>query len=133
MIVTHGDVSIQRPIEEVFDFVADARNEPDWLPGATRVQKVTDGPISQGTRFEGDYARAGIVSLEPVEFERPSHVTFRARSRIVHFDDTVTLWAEGAGTRLQASMKAYPQGFMRVMEPVMGRFMRTQFESNWTR
>jgi len=46
MIVARGDVFIQRPIEEIFDFVADSRNEPGWLPGATRVDKTTDGPIA---------------------------------------------------------------------------------------
>src|SRR5450759_151468 len=98
MIVAHGDVFIQRPIEEVFDFVADSRNEPGWLPGATRVDKTTEGPIGQGTRFEGEYARAGMVSLELVDFERPHRVTFRAKSRTVNFDDAVTLATEGTGT-----------------------------------
>jgi uncharacterized protein YndB with AHSA1/START domain len=132
MIVAHGEVFIQRSIEEVFDFVADARNEPTWLPGAIRVEKTTDGPVGQGTRFQGEYARAGIVSLELVEFERPSCVTFRARSRIVHFDDAVILSSEGTGTRLRATMEAYPQGFMKLMTPVMGRVMRRQFEDNWS-
>jgi hypothetical protein len=64
MIVARGDVFIQRSIEEIFDFVADSRNEPGLLPGATRVDKTTDGPIGQGTCFEGEYARAGTVSLD---------------------------------------------------------------------
>jgi uncharacterized protein YndB with AHSA1/START domain len=131
MIVAHGEVFIQRPIEQVFDFVVDARNEPTWLPGAIRVEKTNEGPVGQGTRFEGEYARAGTVSLELVEFERPYRVTFRARSRIVHFDDAVILSSEGTGTRLRATMEAYPQGFMKLMAPVMGRFMRRQFEGNW--
>lgn len=131
MIVAHGEVFIQRPIVEVFDFVADARNEPTWLPGATQVEKTTEGSVGQGTRFQGEYARAGTVSLELVEFDRPNRVTFRARSRIVHFDDAVTLVSEGTGTRLRATMEASPQGVMKFMAPVMGRVMRKQFESNW--
>jgi carbon monoxide dehydrogenase subunit G len=131
MIVAHGEVFIQRSIVEVFDFVADARNEPTWLPGATQVEKTTEGPVGLGTRFQGEYARAGTVSLELVEFERPSRVTFRARSHIVHFDDAVTLLSEGTGTRLRATMEASPQGFMKLMAPVMARVMRRQFEGNW--
>ena len=84
-----------------------------------------------GTRFEGEYARAGTVTLELVEFERPSRVTFRATSRIVNFDDAVTLTQEGSGTRLRATMEAQPRGVMKVMGPMMGRTMRAQFEGNW--
>jgi uncharacterized protein YndB with AHSA1/START domain len=132
MITAQGEVFIQRPIEEVFDFLADSRNEPAWLPGASKVEKTTAGPLGQGTRFEGEYARAGTVSLELLQCERPHRVTFRARSRIVQFDDAVLLAPEGAGTRLRATLTARPQGFMRLMEPVMGRIMRQQFERNWT-
>jgi hypothetical protein len=28
-----GDIVINRPIDEVFDFVADERNEPQYNPG----------------------------------------------------------------------------------------------------
>ena len=38
MIEATGHTTIARPIEEVFDYVADARNEPKWLPGAERVE-----------------------------------------------------------------------------------------------
>jgi uncharacterized protein YndB with AHSA1/START domain len=131
MIVAHGGVAIQRPIEEVFNFVADSRNEPAWLPGASAVEKTTEGPIGQGSKFEGQYARAGTVSLELIEFQRPHRVTFRARSRIVNFDDSVVLETEGTGTKLHATMEAHGSGFMRIMEPLMARSMRSQFEENW--
>src|SRR5205085_11934451 len=77
-------------------------SQPCLLPGASKVEKTTAGPLGQGTHFEGEYARAGTVSLELVTFERPHCVTFRARSRIVQFDDAVLLAPEGAGTRLRA-------------------------------
>jgi len=51
MIEAHGGTEIEAPLERVFDYVADARNEPDWLPGAEKVEKVTDGDVGLGTRF----------------------------------------------------------------------------------
>ena len=132
MITAHGHVFIDRPIGDVFDYLADSRNEPAWLPGATRVDKTTDGPVALGTTFEGDYARAGVVTLELVEYAPRERVTFRARARIAEFDDEVTLSAEGSGTRLEAVMRARPRGWMRLLEPIMGNVMRQQFESNWT-
>jgi hypothetical protein len=35
------------------------------------------------------------------------------------------------GTHLQAHMTAEPKGPMRLMGPLMGRTMRSQFAANW--
>jgi len=124
-------VLIDRPLEEVFDYLADSRNEPRWLPGAERVEKTSDGPVGLGTTFEGTYARAGRVELTLVAFERPTAVTFRAHSKIVDFDDAVKLSDENGQTRLEATMTAQPRGVMRLASPLMAKTMRRQFEGNW--
>jgi hypothetical protein len=46
-----GSIEIDRPVAEVFDFVADQRNEPLYNPDMVSSQKLTDGPIDVGTRF----------------------------------------------------------------------------------
>jgi carbon monoxide dehydrogenase subunit G len=131
VIESRAGTDIEAPMERVFDYVADARNEPNWLPGARTVEKVTPGAVGLATRFDGTYARAGRVSIELVAFERPSRLTFRARSRIVHFDDEIELIEVDGATRLNARMSAQPQGLMRLMSPMMARTMRKQFEGNW--
>jgi carbon monoxide dehydrogenase subunit G len=132
VIQADAEALIHAPIEAVFGVLADATNELMWLPGAQAVEKVTGGPVGLGTRFRGTYARAGAVSLEIVEFRRPTEVTFRARSRIVHFDDVIHLTDADGGTRLTAHLSAQPQGVMRLFGRVMARTMRAQFEQNWT-
>jgi carbon monoxide dehydrogenase subunit G len=131
VIEGHGEVEIEAPIERVFDYVSDARNEPGWLPGAKSVEKVGDGLVGLGTQFDGNYARAGRVSLEIVAFDRPNRLTFRARSRIVDFDDAIELGERDGRTRLTARMTAQPRGLMRLVGPLMARTMRQQFAANW--
>ena len=46
-----GEVFIRRPVEEVFDFVADERNEPTYNPNMVGSELITKGPIGVGTRF----------------------------------------------------------------------------------
>ena len=58
-------------------------------------------------------------------------MTFRARSRIVDFDDAIVLTAQDGRTRLDARMTAQPRGVMRLFGPLMARTMRSQFEANW--
>jgi carbon monoxide dehydrogenase subunit G len=130
-IEARGEVTIRRAVEDVFDYLADPRNEPSWLPGAKAVTMTRDGAVGRGSHFVGEYERAGRVELEIIEFERPSRVTFRARSKIVRFDDAVQLTSVEGGTRLEAQMAADPRGLMRLVGPLMGRTMRKQFASNW--
>lgn len=131
MIEAHGAVEIDAPIEAVFDYLSDARNEPQWLPGAQEVTKTTDGAVGLGTRFEGVYARAGRVQIELVEFERPTRFTFRARAKIVAFDDEVTLAERDGCTALSARMEAEARGAMKLFAPLMARTLRRQFAANW--
>jgi len=51
MVRVEGDITIGRPVEDVFDFVADESNEPKYNPRMTRADRITEGPIGVGTRF----------------------------------------------------------------------------------
>jgi uncharacterized protein YndB with AHSA1/START domain len=131
VIEARGSTDIARPVEAVFAYVADARNEPSWLPGAAEVRKTTPGDIGLGTRFEGTYARAGTVTLEIVRYEPPRGLTFRARARPVHFDDEVELAERDGRTHLDARMLAEPQGVLRFLPFLMTPTLRKSFATNW--
>ena len=49
-----GEIIIHRPVEVVFDFVADERNEPLYNPAMIQVEKISEGPIAAGTRFKAE-------------------------------------------------------------------------------
>ena len=53
MAVTHisGEVTIDAPVEEVFDLVADERNEPRYNPRIVHAEKLSEGPVGRGSRF----------------------------------------------------------------------------------
>lgn len=131
MITAQAEIRIDRAVEEVFDFFADARNEPRWLPGAAGVEKLSAGPVGLGTRFRGEYARIGAVTLDVVAFERPVRVTFRGQARSMEFDDVVTLAPAAGGTILRAAMEAHPHGLLKLMTPAVRRVMQRQFAANW--
>ena len=48
-----GEIIIQRPVEEVFDFVADERDAPRYNRRMVRAEKVSPGAIGLGARFPG--------------------------------------------------------------------------------
>jgi uncharacterized protein YndB with AHSA1/START domain len=66
--------------EEVFDFLVDLRNAPQWEPNCQEVVKTSDGSIGKGTTFR---VKKGMGRLESeiVEFERPARFASRDTGR----------------------------------------------------
>ena len=50
-VLIEREIEIQRPVDEVFDFLLDARNDPDWCHKVQSVELVSrDGP-GTGARY----------------------------------------------------------------------------------
>jgi hypothetical protein len=117
-----GEVTIDAPLEEVFDLVADERNEPRYNPRIVRAEKLGDGPVGAGTRFtarpRGMGAR-GSMTVEVVEYERPHHLRNVTRSPYLHVDGTLVFDETPAGTRLRWDWDLGLDGPMRVLSPVL--------------
>src|SRR5436305_10911502 len=118
MLESRGAVRIALPAGAVCDYLADMRNEPRWLPGASDVDKTSDGSIGLGTRFTGTYARAGQVSCKLVAFDRPRALTIHGEAKGMAFDDEISLRDVDGSTELTATMRTSPKGLFKVMAPM---------------
>ena len=68
-------VVIDRPIEEVFAFLADGENDPKFSSRVLEIAKRTDGPPGVGTVYASTVKDAGMKTkreFELTEFEAPS-------------------------------------------------------------
>jgi uncharacterized protein YndB with AHSA1/START domain len=75
-----GEIVINRPVEEVFDFATDGRNEPRYNPHILNAEKTTSGPIGCGMRFvlkSKAMGRRIAVEYEITAYERPRRMTSR--------------------------------------------------------
>lgn len=103
-------ILIDRPVSEVFTFVADPTKLPRWLPGVTSASAV--GPVGVGTQvhvtasFQG---RSGEADLEVTEFTRDDRVSFRA-SAPVRGHVSFAVRSDRDGTRLSVSGSAQLEG-----------------------
>jgi hypothetical protein len=59
MVKIQGTTVVARPVEDVFDFVADERNEPKYNPRMVRAEKMTPGPVAKGDTLVGHRRVAG--------------------------------------------------------------------------
>ncbi len=130
MITARWTTQIGRPVEEVFDYVSDLENEPQWNPDASNVVQMSDGPVGPGTEWEEDFARIGHYVTKIARYERPSAVEFDARNP--RTDAYVAFRFAAAGdsaTDVSCEVRLTMKGVMRVLEPLMAPMIRRQIET----
>lgn len=59
MIEVTSEVTIDRPADEVFAFLADAENNPKWQQGMERCQWTSTPPIREGSIYEQEARMLG--------------------------------------------------------------------------
>jgi uncharacterized protein YndB with AHSA1/START domain len=79
-------VVIDRPIDEVFAFLADGENDRRFSPRVLEIAKTTDGPPGVGTIYASTVKDAGMKTkreFELTEFVQPTRIRWAERSRNV--------------------------------------------------
>jgi carbon monoxide dehydrogenase subunit G len=77
-------IGIDRPIEEVFAFLADGENDPKFSPRVLQIAKTTDGPTTVGTVYASTVKDAGMKSKREFkisEFEAPTKIRWVETSK----------------------------------------------------
>jgi uncharacterized protein YndB with AHSA1/START domain len=77
-------VVIDRPIEEVFAFLADGENDPKFSSRVLEMAKQTDGPPGVGTVYASTVKDAGMKTkreFKLTEFEAPSKIRWAEISK----------------------------------------------------
>jgi carbon monoxide dehydrogenase subunit G len=128
MIRVEKEVPVDRPAEEVFDFLADVRNEERWNPNVIAIETESDGPLAVGGMFEGVYRRGGRMRFELVEAVRPSRLVFRGGGRQMALVATLELERAGSATRVRMKGQMEPHGPLRLLAPLMRKPIERQYE-----
>lgn len=113
--------------EEVFDFLADARNEKLWHPDVESVELESDGAVGPGTTFRARYRHLGTVELEILEFVRPWRLVFRAKGATSAVYET-RLESHDRLTRIVTVADAQPRGLGRLLGPLLHGRIQKDFQ-----
>jgi hypothetical protein len=135
MVRIEGEIIIDRPVEEVFDFVADERNEPLYNPRMVRAEQVTPGPIGVGTRFEAEIrsmGRPARMIIENTGYERPRRLASTTRLSTMDIEGVLLFEPVGGGTRMRWRWNLRPRGALRLISPLVARMGRRQEQAIWT-
>ncbi len=133
-MLVHGDVVIARPVLDVFDFVADERNEPRYNTRMVRADKITEGPIGVGTRFHSVMTGAGgaDMTIEFTEFDRPRRIAETTHMTNMDIDGALTFEPVAEGTRLRWEWQLRPRGFLKLFGPFIRRIGERQESRVWS-
>ncbi|MFF0204888.1 SRPBCC family protein [Streptomyces sp. NPDC005017] len=77
-------VEIDRPIEEVFAFLADGTNDPKFSPRVQSMQRTPDGPTDVGTVYRSKVKDAGMTTDREFRisaFDPPRRIRWEERSK----------------------------------------------------
>jgi hypothetical protein len=129
-------VEISRPIDEVFVFVADPRNDPQWCPRVIQcAQRKGDGPVA-GARYECVHhptlQRPHSRWIDMVEIEHGRRVRTRQEDNIAVFTIDYFFDATSNGTRVSQCDEIRWKGtpvHRLVGTRIIRRHMRDQLES----
>lgn len=130
-----GSIEIHRPVEEVFDFVADQRNELLYNPKMTESVKLTEGPIGAGTRFRATVLTGGKplpLMIECTGFEPPDRLASRSVVSGSVVEGEVRCQPVSGGTRFSWDWDVIVSGPARFAGPLIGWIGRRQERSTWT-
>ncbi len=127
-------VEINRPVEEVFSYVANPENLPEWSSIVLEVRKESQGEPKGGDHFTsvGKFlGRRFETSFEVVSYEPPRRSSHRSTGGPFEQEWTRTFEeTAGGGTRLTQVAEGEPGRFFRLAGPMLEMAGRRQFRAD---
>ncbi len=135
MFTVEVSCTVPLPLVQVFAYVADFRNAPDWQRQLAAV-RLEDGPFPTGTRvvevhhfFRFRVEAAGdLVAWEP-----PTAFTVRGRSSLLAVESRYAFAESGDGAQVSLRLTMSPHGPARLGEPMLSRALRSDLSDAFTR
>ncbi|MDQ3863365.1 MAG: SRPBCC family protein [Actinomycetota bacterium] len=127
-------VEINRPSNEVFDYVANPGNLPEWSGLAIEVKDVPE-PLREGDTFAamGKFlGRRFEAPYERVSVEASRRYTDRATGGPVPNQDWIYTFEEmpTGTTRFTRAVEGEPGGFFKLAEPLIERALKRQVRAD---
>ncbi len=120
---------IDRPIDEVFAFLADGTNDPKFSPRVLEIAKTTDEPPGVGTVYASTVKDAGVKTkreFKITSFDAPTRIrwTELSKNMITVPEGGYDLAPEGSGTRVTLHNLFEAHGFGKLIMPLALRGAR---------
>ena len=136
MITVKHTVTINRPIEEVFAFMADVENLSAWAENTIEAKQTSEGPVETGTTCTVVNKAMGREMLHHfVVTEYVPYTRYAAKSTDGPFPMhmSYTLESSEGGTIVHTVSEADLSGMLKLAEPVLRGLARKQIAADHKR
>jgi uncharacterized membrane protein len=123
-----NEILIDRARDDVFAFLADPENDPQWRSGVMDLKHVSGRGV--GARYaqgvKGPGGRRIPADIEITEFDPGQSIAFQTVTGPVRPRGRYLLSAAEGGTRVRFNLDADLRGFKRLMSSMVQRTMDTE-------
>jgi uncharacterized membrane protein len=120
-------VTIARPVDEVYRYIASGDNQPAWRPAVVsiRLRSGRDGEAGAiyEQRIKGPFGRPVPADYEIVSAVPGKELRFRALAGPVRPEGYYRFESTGEGTAVTFGMSCEPSGLARLMTPMVAKAM----------
>ena len=131
MIKVTDDITINRPVDEVFDYVTDVTNLPEWQSAVHEVR--TDGPITVGstpTEVRRMLGRSMETTMEITRLEKNSQFDAKAKEGPIPLQVHYSFSGDNGSTRMHFEVEGQAEGVFNLAEPVLERVIQRQTKAD---
>jgi uncharacterized membrane protein len=127
-----NEVEIGRPVEDVFAYLADFENVPEWNYAIERTTKVSEGPVAVGTTYRQirNIPRRSEESFSVTAFEPDRRLAIRGT--LGPFDSELQYRLEPIGQRTQVinEVELTPRGILGMVGRLASSRVKEAVASN---
>jgi carbon monoxide dehydrogenase subunit G len=115
------EVTTSAPPDQVFAYLSDFTTTTEWDPGTVKTVRVSgDGGV--GTTYQNTskfMGRETELTYEVVECTAPSRIVLHGTNETVDATDSITVEANGSGTKVTYTADFAFSGFAKVLAPLL--------------
>ena len=104
-----------QPIEQVWDYVSDVRNQDHWVVDMSDSSVVGGGEIGLGAEVIGSVGGKERVTATITVFDAPERVCWEAPEAKIAYRTEIRLRPEGEGTRFHYAVTITSQGALQAL------------------
>ncbi len=125
-----SSITIERPVDEVFAFIAEGANNTLWRPGVTDFERISGSSDAVGVTnrqgAKGPFGRRIAADYEVTEYEAPSRLAFRVIAGPIRPEGLYTFADLDGSTRVTFKLSWEPRGLKQLLAPMVAKQMAVE-------
>ncbi len=134
MLTWENSIFINRSPKEVWDFLSNPANEPQWQSGTESAEWTSESPPGVGSTQRGIgkiLGRKIDLPIEVTAWDPPNELGRKSVGGSIQAESTIKLEPREDGTHLSVRYQGEVGGFFKIAEGLVGKQLEKQTAANF--